>query len=138
MPHAAQQRRALLLPHREDGTSDADDDLSEGEGLLLRLERTPDILSELVLDRKDGSFSADRVILRMINEAVYCLEERVSSATDIDMAMVAGAGFPLDRGGLLHHADRKGIDTILAGLKNLESKLALMQKRNSKLLNMMI
>ncbi len=83
----------------------------------------PDILDELVLNRKEYAFSAQRVVLRMINEAIHCLEERVASATDIDMAMVAGAGFPIDRGGLLHHADREGLDTILAGLQKLESEI---------------
>ncbi len=83
----------------------------------------PDISSEFVLDKKDASFSAERIVLRMINEAAHCLNERVASASDIDMAMVAGAGFPIDRGGLLHHADREGLEPVLEGLKKLESEL---------------
>ncbi|MDP6958603.1 MAG: 3-hydroxyacyl-CoA dehydrogenase, partial [Planctomycetota bacterium] len=93
----------------------------------------PDILSELVIDKKESGFSAERVVLRMINEAIHCLEERVASATDIDMAMVAGAGFPIDRGGLLHHADRVGLDTILEGLKKLESELGVRFRPSSLL-----
>jgi 3-hydroxyacyl-CoA dehydrogenase/enoyl-CoA hydratase/3-hydroxybutyryl-CoA epimerase len=54
---------------------------------------------------------------------MHCLYEGVASATDIDMAMVAGAGFPIDRGGLLHHADREGLQSVLEGLGKLESEL---------------
>lgn len=83
----------------------------------------PEIASEMVLNKKEIPFTTERVVLRMINEAMHCLYEGVASATDIDMAMVAGAGFPIDRGGLLHHADREGLQSVLEGLRKLETEL---------------
>jgi 3-hydroxyacyl-CoA dehydrogenase len=69
-------------------------------------------------------FSADRLILKQINEAIYCLQEGVGSAEDIDKAMVFGTGFPNEAGvgGPLHWADEKGLDWVLASLEELAVK----------------
>ncbi len=46
-----------------------------------------------------------RLILAMLNEAAYCLNERVvETPAQIDLAMVMGAGFPPFRGGLMQYA----------------------------------
>ncbi len=66
---------------------------------------------------KKGLFSLERILYPMINEAALCLEENVASASDIDLAMVAGIGFPQDKGGLLRYADEVGLDRILARLE---------------------
>ncbi len=66
-----------------------------------------------------GTFSVERLMLPMINEAVRCLEERVCTAADVDLAVLAGIGFPQSRGGLLHYADELGLDKVLAGLEDL-------------------
>ena len=68
---------------------------------------------------KKTPFSADRLLLAMINEAALCLQERVSSPTDIDVAVLAGIGFPQTKGGLLQYADNLGIDVILKELETL-------------------
>ncbi len=71
-------------------------------------------------------FSADRLILRQVNEAVYCLQEKIASAEDIDRAMVLGTGFPADMkgiGGPLHWADDKGLDWVLDRLTYFKNKL---------------
>jgi 3-hydroxyacyl-CoA dehydrogenase len=70
------------------------------------------------------AFSADRLILKQINEAIYCLQEGVGSAEDIDKAMVFGTGFPNEAGvgGPLHWADEKGLDWVLANLEELAVK----------------
>ncbi|MBI4356046.1 MAG: 3-hydroxyacyl-CoA dehydrogenase [Candidatus Omnitrophica bacterium] len=62
-------------------------------------------------------FSALRLLLPMINEAILCLEEHVASASDIDLAMIAGVGFPQSKGGILHYADEVGLDTVLSQLQ---------------------
>jgi 3-hydroxyacyl-CoA dehydrogenase len=69
-------------------------------------------------------FSADRLILKQINEAIYCLQEGVASAEDIDRAMVLGTGFPNEAGvgGPLRWADQKGLDWILAALVDLTGR----------------
>lgn len=70
------------------------------------------------------SFSAERLILRQVNEAIYCLQEGVASAEDIDRAMVLGTGFPVDKegvGGPLHWADERGLDEVLQLLEDLKN-----------------
>ena len=56
-------------------------------------------------------FIVNRVLIPMINEAIFALEEGVASAEDIDLAMTAGANHPV---GPLTLADRIGLDTVLA------------------------
>ena len=58
-----------------------------------------------------------RLLFAMVNEAVFALQEGVASARDIDLAMVAGIGFPKEKEGPLHYADALGIDTVLAELE---------------------
>ena len=66
-------------------------------------------------------FTIDRLILKLVNEAVYCLQEGVATAEDIDKAMVFGVGFPnvSGVGGPLHWADEYGLDQVLSKLKSL-------------------
>ena len=68
---------------------------------------------------KKSSFSLERILYPMINEAALCLEENVASASDIDLAMVAGIGFPQDKSGILRYADEIGLDKILRRLEEL-------------------
>jgi 3-hydroxyacyl-CoA dehydrogenase len=69
--------------------------------------------------RHDLPWVRSRLLLAMVNEAVTALQEGVASARDIDTAMIAGIGFPLDKEGPLHFADRLGIDHVLHGLEKL-------------------
>lgn len=69
--------------------------------------------------RKKTKCSIERLIYPMINEAALCVEENVAQAADIDLAMVAGVGFPQDKEGLLHYADTMGLDRALQGLESL-------------------
>ncbi len=66
-------------------------------------------------------FSFDRLMLKQINEAIYCLQEGVAKAEDIDRAMVLGTAFPNvgGVGGPLHWADDKGLDWVLSCLGDL-------------------
>ncbi len=68
-------------------------------------------------------FSLERLLFQMINEAAYCLEENVASPGDIDLAMMAGTGFPQDKGGPLHLADALGVDVVLAKLNDFSKQL---------------
>ncbi|MEK7747481.1 MAG: 3-hydroxyacyl-CoA dehydrogenase NAD-binding domain-containing protein [Nitrospirota bacterium] len=65
---------------------------------------------------------SSRLVMSMVNEAVIALQEGVASANDIDIAMMAGTGFPQDKGGPLHYADQIGIDTVLSELKKLAAE----------------
>ena len=65
-------------------------------------------------------FIANRVLLPMINEAVYALFEGVGTAEDIDQVMKLGMNHPM---GPLALADLIGLDTCLAILEVLNKGL---------------
>ena len=68
---------------------------------------------------KKSSFSLERLLYPMINEAALCLEENVVTPSDLDLAMVAGVGFPQEKGGLLRYADEIGLDRVLSSMEQL-------------------
>jgi 3-hydroxyacyl-CoA dehydrogenase len=80
-----------------------------------------DIVNSIKKAKFSTPFSVNRIILRQVNEAIYCLQEGVASAEEIDRAMVIGTGFPNEAGigGPLHWADEKGLDWVLATLEEL-------------------
>ncbi|MBW2593549.1 MAG: 3-hydroxybutyryl-CoA dehydrogenase [Deltaproteobacteria bacterium] len=61
-------------------------------------------------------FIANRILLPMINEAVYCLYHGVGKAEDIDTVMKLGMNHPM---GPLALADLIGLDTCLAVMETL-------------------
>jgi 3-hydroxyacyl-CoA dehydrogenase/enoyl-CoA hydratase/3-hydroxybutyryl-CoA epimerase len=69
---------------------------------------------------------SNRLIDRLLNEAVSCLRERVVENKDLlDAGMIFGTGFAPFRGGPLHHIDAVGAETIyeqLLSLKTLRGK----------------
>jgi 3-hydroxybutyryl-CoA dehydrogenase len=65
-------------------------------------------------------FIGNRILMPMINEAVYALHERVGTAEDIDSVMKLGMGHPM---GPLTLADFIGLDVCLAILEVLHSGL---------------
>ncbi len=65
-------------------------------------------------------FAVNRILMPMINEAVYALMEGVGKAEDIDAAMRMGANHPM---GPLALADLIGLDTCLEVLKVLHEGL---------------
>ncbi|MGZ9006331.1 MAG: 3-hydroxybutyryl-CoA dehydrogenase [Burkholderiales bacterium] len=66
--------------------------------------------------RNSPGFVANRILLPMLNEAVFCLHEGLTSAEDIDRVMKLGMAHPL---GPLALADLIGLDTCLAILEVL-------------------
>jgi len=83
-------------------------------GLARRLEKTPVEANDF------PGFVSNRVLLPMINEAVFCLMEGVASAEAIDTVMKLGMNHPL---GPLALADLIGLDTCLAILEVLQRDL---------------
>ncbi len=63
-----------------------------------------------------------RLFLPMINEAAAILKDGiVQTASEVDLGLIFGIGFPPFRGGLLRYADSEGLDKILAALQNFSS-----------------
>lgn len=70
-----------------------------------RLGKTP------VLIKDSPGFAVNRLLIPMINEAIYAVYEGVGSPEDIDTVMKLGANHPM---GPLALADLIGLDTVLA------------------------
>ncbi|BFU94289.1 MAG: putative 3-hydroxybutyryl-CoA dehydrogenase [Nitrospira sp.] len=73
--------------------------------LAKRLGKTP------IVSKDMPGFIVNRILIPMINEAIFVLEKEVASAEDIDLAMTTGANHPV---GPLSLADRIGLDTVLS------------------------
>jgi 3-hydroxyacyl-CoA dehydrogenase/enoyl-CoA hydratase/3-hydroxybutyryl-CoA epimerase len=66
----------------------------------------------------------DRLILRMVNEAVACLNEGIVEDTDLlDAGMVFGTGFAPFRGGIMQYCRSEGLEMIRGQLTSLEEKI---------------
>jgi 3-hydroxybutyryl-CoA dehydrogenase len=87
-----------------DETFQATWDLSETFG------KTPAVANDY------PGFIANRILMPMINEAVYCLYHDVGKAKDIDTVMKLGMNHPM---GPLALADLIGLDTCLAIMETL-------------------
>jgi 3-hydroxybutyryl-CoA dehydrogenase len=82
------------------------------KALALRVGKTP------VEVRNSPGFVANRVLLPMLNEAVFCLHEGIASAEDIDQVMKLGMAHPM---GPLALADLIGLDVCLSILEVLHA-----------------
>jgi len=114
---------------------------------VIRGQATSDSTTVLVMDvaRELGKtpvevndypgFVANRVLLPMINEAVFCLMEGVASAESIDTVMKLGMNHPL---GPLALADLIGLDTCLSILEVLHEGLGDDKYRPCPLLKRMV
>ncbi|MFK8083892.1 MAG: 3-hydroxyacyl-CoA dehydrogenase family protein [Granulosicoccus sp.] len=57
----------------------------------------------------------DRLMIPMCLESARCLEDNiVGTASEVDMGLVYGVGFPPFRGGVLHHVDKMGLAQFCA------------------------
>ena len=66
-------------------------------------------------------FVANRILMPMINEAIYALHENVSSVEGIDTVMILGMSHPM---GPLHLADFIGLDVCLSILEVIQDGFA--------------
>ncbi len=82
---------------------------------------TSEKLGKTVAEAADyPGFVANRILMPMINEAVFCLMEGVATREDIDTVMKLGMNHPM---GPLALADLIGLDTCLAILQVLHDGL---------------
>jgi 3-hydroxybutyryl-CoA dehydrogenase len=96
------------------GLATSDDTYQVVEDLARKLGKTPCEANDY------PGFIANRILLPMINEAVYCLYEGVGKAEDIDTVMKLGMNHPM---GPLALADLIGLDTCLAIMNVLHQGL---------------
>jgi 3-hydroxyacyl-CoA dehydrogenase/enoyl-CoA hydratase/3-hydroxybutyryl-CoA epimerase len=74
-------------------------------------------------DPDPGGPVEQRLMLRLLNEAVACLRERVVADEDLlDAGVVFGTGFAPFRGGPLHYNRQAGITSQERQLKDLEER----------------
>jgi 3-hydroxybutyryl-CoA dehydrogenase len=96
------------------GLATSDETTTRVVELAKRVGKTPVEVNDF------PGFVSNRVLLPMINEAVYCLMEGVGTAEAIDQVMTLGMNHPL---GPLALADLIGLDTCLAILEVLHEGL---------------
>ena len=75
---------------------------------------------DTVLAADSPGFITNRILMPLINEAIYALHENIGNAEDIDRAMTLGMNHPM---GPLTLADFIGLDTCLAVLRVLHEGL---------------
>ena len=85
------------------------------KALIARLGKTSTVSEDF------PAFIVNRILLPMINEAIYTLYEGVGSVEAIDTAMKLGANHPM---GPLTLADFIGLDTLLSVMQVLHEGLA--------------
>ena len=97
--------------------------------LSLKLGKTP------AMARDFPGFVSNRVLMPMINEAIFCLMEGVSTKEDIDTIMKLGMAHPM---GPLQLADYIGLDVCLAIMEVLHQGYCDSKYRPCPLLRQMV
>lgn len=97
------------------GIATEDPTFEAAKALILKLGKTVTVSEDF------PAFIVNRILLPMINEAIYTLYEGVGSVEAIDTAMRLGANHPM---GPLQLADFIGLDTCLSVMQVLHDGLA--------------
>ncbi|UIJ72403.1 3-hydroxybutyryl-CoA dehydrogenase [Aurantimonas sp. HBX-1] len=105
----------MMLVELVRGIATGDATFEAARGFIASLEKT------ITVSEDFPAFIVNRILLPMINEAIYVLYEGVGSVESIDTAMKLGANHPM---GPLQLADFIGLDTCLSIMQVLHDGLA--------------
>jgi 3-hydroxybutyryl-CoA dehydrogenase len=111
------------------GLQTSDETYRAVDALAKTLGKTPAVAKDF------PGFISNRVLMPMINEAIFCLMEGVSSKEDIDAIMRLGMAHPM---GPLQLADYIGLDVCLAIMNVLHEGFADSKYRPCPLLKQMV
>lgn len=111
------------------GYETSEETLKTTQSLAERFGKTP------VVVKDSPGFIANRLLIPMINEAVYCLMENVASKEDIDKVACLGMNHPM---GPLALADLIGLDVCLAIMETLHERFGDPKYRPCPLLRKMV
>lgn len=85
--------------------------------------------------KNSAGFAVNRILVPMLNEAIFALQEGLASAEDIDLGMKLGCGHPI---GPLALADLIGLDTLLAIIESFYQSFSDPKYRPAPLLREMV
>lgn len=111
------------------GYETSEETLKTTQSLAERFGKTP------VVVKDSPGFVANRLLIPMINEAVYCLMENVASKEDIDKVACLGMNHPM---GPLAVAGLIGLDVCLAIMETLHERFGDPKYRPCPLLRKMV
>ncbi len=111
------------------GIQTSEETLKAVTDVSVKLGKTPARVKD------SAGFAVNRILIPMINEAVYALYEGVADAKAIDTVMQLGANHPM---GPLTLADFVGLDVLLAALEVMQNDLGEAKYQPCPLLRKMV
>jgi 3-hydroxybutyryl-CoA dehydrogenase len=110
--------------------------LQTSEEVFEKIIQLAEKIGKVPVDVKDApGFVANRILLPMINEAIFCLHEGLATADEVDTVMELGMSHPM---GPLKLADLIGLDTCLSIMEVLYDGFKDSKYRPSPLLTKMV
>lgn len=111
------------------GLETSEDTLASVRALCLRIGK------EVIVSRDHPGFVVNRMLVPLVNEAIFALQEDLASVEDIDQGARLGLNHPM---GPLELADLIGLDTVLAITEVLQAEFGDNKYRASTLLRNMV
>ena len=111
------------------GFSTTDKTLEKAKTFVAKIDKT-------AIEVKEApGFAVNRILVPMLNEAIFVFAEGIASAKDIDKGMMLGCNHPI---GPLALLDLVGLDTILLVLEGFHKELGEDKYRPAPLLRKMV